>query len=86
MGSTVSESVHAMVQSSKLEFRPLHVHVSALEIARQHGIPGQGVWLVEQAIVMVGARAGIGMKIGSEAAAAVSLDPTPKLRCAANSN
>lgn len=86
MGVTVSEAVHAIVQSSKLSLGPLSVHVSALEIARRHGIHGHGVWLVEQAIVMVGARAGIGMKIGSEAVAAVTLDPSPKIRRAANSN
>lgn len=86
MGVTVSETVHAVVQSSKLGLGTLPVHVSALEIARRHGIQGQGVWLVEQAIVMVGARAGIGMKIGSEAAVAVTLDPAPTIHCAANSN
>lgn len=64
MQDTVSMAVHAAVQSSKFRFRPLYVHESALQIARKHGVDRNGVWLIEQALVMVGSRAGVGMKLG----------------------
>lgn len=84
MHETVSQSVHALVQSSKISLRPLNVHGSALEIARQHGIQVEGIWLVEQALLMVGSRAGVGMKIGQDFAGPPSLGRTvPK---PANSN
>ena len=54
------------VQSSKISAQPLNVHGCALEIARLHGIRGSGIWLVEQALLMVGSRAGVGMKIGDD--------------------
>lgn len=66
MHETVSQTVHATVQSSKISARPLNVHGCALEIARLHGIRGNGVWLVEQALLMVGSRAGVSMKIGED--------------------
>ena len=66
MHGTVSQTVHATVQSSKISARPLNIHCCALEIARLHGIRGNGIWLVEQALLMVGSRAGVGMKIGDD--------------------
>lgn len=86
MDGTVSQSVHATVQSSKHGRGPLPVHASALEIARRHGIRGNGVWLVEQAIVMVGSRAGIGMKLGSDIVPLRPIRVPPAPRHAANSN
>lgn len=67
MNKTASQTVHDAVTASKLTFRPLDVHQSALRIAGLHGIAGDGVWLLEQALLMVGARAGISMKIGHDA-------------------
>lgn len=67
MNQTVSQAVHEAVQRSKLALQPLDIHDSALRIAGRHGIGRNGLWLVEQALVMVGSRAGIGMKIGHEA-------------------
>lgn len=81
MYGTVSQTVHAIVQSSKISARPLNVHGCALEIARLHGIGGNGIWLVEQALLMVGSRAGVGMKIGDDLPPAASPSPS-----AANSN
>jgi hypothetical protein len=86
MDGTVSQSVHAVVQSSRFGPGPLHVHASALEIARRHGIRGNGVWLVEQAIVMVGSRAGIGMKLGSDIVPISPIHVAIEPRRAANSN
>ena len=84
MYETVSQTVHAIVQSSKISAQPLNVHGCALEIARLHGICGNGIWLVEQALVMVGSRAGLGMKIGVDLPPAPPTAPPPPL--AANSN
>lgn len=77
MHETVSQSVHATVHTSKISLRPLNVHGSALEIARQHGIHGKGIWLVEQALLMVGSRAGVGMKIGQEFPSDIVVRQTP---------
>lgn len=85
MDSTVSQSVHAMVQESKAGRGPLQVHDSAVEIARRHGIRGNGIWLVEQAIVMVGSRAGVGMKIGRDPRPPLPGAATAQFDCAANS-
>lgn len=85
MQDTVSKAVHAAVQSSKFRLRPLYVHESALQIARNHGIDHKGVWLIEQALVMVGSRAGVGMKLGREATSPVEEAPADRLT-AANSN
>ena len=86
MDGTVSQSVHAAVQMSKFGTGPLHVHASALDIARRHGIRGNGVWLVEQAIVMVGSRAGIGMKLGRDIVPMRPIQVPHEPQYAANSN
>jgi len=86
MNGTVSESVHAAVRSSKVRHQALPVHDCALEIARQHGICGEGVWIVEQALVMVGSRAGLGMKIGRDLAPLPTRFASSELRLAANSD
>jgi len=83
MHETVSQAVHAKVQSSKISLQPLNVHGSALEIARVHSIRGKGIWLVEQALLMVGSRAGVGMKIGKDLPPLLA---QPVSREAANSN
>ncbi|MGN6549116.1 MAG: hypothetical protein ACTHJ3_04375 [Pararhizobium sp.] len=85
MQDTVSKAVHAAVQSSKFRLRPLYVHESALQIARNHGIDHKGVWLIEQALMMVGSRAGVGMKLGRETLPHREEAPVPRL-IAANSN
>lgn len=64
MHETVSQTVHAAVQSAKISARPLNVHIAAHDIATLHGIEDHGTWLVEQALLMVGSRAGVSMKIG----------------------
>jgi hypothetical protein len=64
MNQTVSQTVHEAVERSKSALQPLDIHDSALKIADRHGIGRNGLWLVEQALMMVGSRAGVGMKIG----------------------
>lgn len=66
MEKTASQTVHDAVNMSKLSFSPLDIHDSALRIATMHGIDGHGIWLIEQALVMVGSRAGISMKLGRD--------------------
>ncbi len=80
MHETVSQTVHARVQSSKISARPLNVHGCALEIARLHGIRGNGTWLVEQALLMVASRAGVGMKIGEDPPPSVPPEASPPRR------
>lgn len=82
---TVSETVHAVVQSARISARPLNVRGCARDIARLHGIQGSGVWLVEQALLMVGSRAGINLKIGDDWPSEPPSDAVQPLR-AANSN
>lgn len=67
MRNTVSQSVHEAVEDSRSKSQILDVHPVATLIAGQHGITGKGARLVEQALMMVGARAGVIMKIGSAA-------------------
>ena len=71
MRNTVSRTVHAAVEVSRAGSRILNTRAVAKQIAWRHGIGCEGTWLVEQALTMVGARAGVAMKIGADAA-----DPT----------
>lgn len=67
MRNTVSQTVHEVVEDTRLRSRILDIHPVANRIARHHGIciGGKGAQLVEQVLMMVGARAGVIMKIGS---------------------
>ena len=79
---TVSQTVHAVVQRARSSARSLNVHRSAQDIAVLHGIDDRGIWLVEQALLMVGSRAGVSMKIGDNSPPPANLPPSR----AANSN
>ena len=68
MRNTVSQTVHDAVEDLRPGSRILNTCAVATQIARQHGIRNEGAWLVEQALTMVGARAGVAMKIGADAA------------------